>query len=128
MWGKEDLISKDIIVNGFIKAGISGNFYLSKDEEKSREGFIYDLGLNNDKDILDDISQEMDINQEKSEISESDEIDLENGVFDEKKSGNNGNDNKDNLKDDIDFKNEIKSLENNFIMNCYNYSPMDLDD
>ena len=75
------------------------------------------MGLNNDKDILDDISQEMDINQDKSEISESDEIDLENRVIYGKKSENHGDDNNDNLKDDIDFKNEIKSLENNFNMN-----------
>lgn len=75
------------------------------------------MGLNNDKDILDDISQEMDINQEKSEISEFDEIDLENRVIYGKKSENLGDDNNDNLKDDIDFKNEIKSLKNNFNMN-----------
>ena len=40
------------------KAGIIGNIYLSKDEEKIREGYIYDLGLNNNLEIVDDLTGE----------------------------------------------------------------------
>ena len=43
VWNIEEFITNSIIVNGFKKAGIIGNSYLSKDEEKIREGYIYDL-------------------------------------------------------------------------------------
>ena len=53
VWEKENLNTKETIINGFKKAGINGNFYLSKDKEKLRQGFIYDLGLNNDINFID---------------------------------------------------------------------------
>ena len=53
VWEKENLITKETIINDFKKAGISGNFYLSKDEAKIRQGFIYDLGLNNNINFID---------------------------------------------------------------------------
>lgn len=37
VWEKENLITKETIVNGFKKAGIVGNFYLNKDEETIRD-------------------------------------------------------------------------------------------
>ena len=58
VWNIEEFITNSIIVNGFKKAGIIGNSYLSKDEEKIREGYIYDLGLNNNLEIVDDLAEE----------------------------------------------------------------------
>ena len=61
VWEKENLITKETIINGFKKAGISGNFYLSKDKEKLRQEFIYDLGLNNNINFIDNNSEELDL-------------------------------------------------------------------
>ena len=83
VWEKENLITKETIINGFKKAGISGIFYLSKDEEKLIQGFIYNLGFNNNINFIDN-SDGMGLSKEEFDIIESDEIDLEEGIFNEK--------------------------------------------
>ena len=37
------LINNNLIINGFNHAGIINKFYLSSEEEKIREGYLYDL-------------------------------------------------------------------------------------
>ena len=74
----------------------------------------------------------MDLSKEELDISESDEIDLEKGILNEKKLEkneiNNAGKNLYNIQEDACLKNELKILENKFCMNTYNYSPMDLDE
>ena len=88
------------------------------------------MGLYHNKEIIDDISGKMDISETELEINELDEIDLEKSENDENKWEDNALDNEDenydNFQNDIELKNEIKSMENKFIMNTYNYAPMDL--
>lgn len=72
-----------------------GNCYLNKDEEKIRDGFIYDLGLYDNKEIIDDISGEMDISKKELEINELDEIDQEKSKNDKNKLKDNALDNED---------------------------------
>jgi competence protein ComGC len=100
------------------KAGIIGNIYLSKDEEKIREGYIYDLGLNNNLEIVDDLAEEYNLEMNENELSleeASDEL-LDNEKQNiENKEYQIGN----------DYKNEISNLEGKFEFNNIEY--MDLD-
>ena len=117
-WNIEECITNSIIINGFKKAGIIGNIYLSKDEEKIREGYIYDLGLNNNLEIVDDLAEEYNLEMNENELSleeASDEL-LDNEKQNiENKEYQIGN----------DYKNEISNLEGKFEFNNIEY--MDLD-
>ena len=118
VWNIEECITNSIIINGFKKAGIIGNSYLSKDEEKIREGYIYDLGLNNNLAIIDDLAEEYNLEMNENELSleeASDEL-LDNEKQNiENKEYQIGN----------DYKNEISNLEGKFEFNNIEY--MDLD-
>ena len=118
VWNIEECITNSIIINGFKKAGIIGNIYLSKDEEKIREGYIYDLGLNNNLEIVDDLAEEYNLEMNENELSleeASDEL-LDNEKQNiEDKEYQIGN----------DYKNEISNLEGKFEFNNIEY--MDLD-
>ena len=118
VWNIEECITNSIIINGFKKAGIIGNIYLSKDEEKIREGYIYDLGLNNNLEIVDDLAEEYNLEMNENELSleeASDEL-LDNEKQNiENKEYQIGN----------DYKNEISNLEGKFEFNNIEY--MDLD-
>lgn len=132
VWNKDNLITKETIINGLKKACISGNFYLSNEEEKLRQGYLYDLGLGNNINFIDNNSKEMNLIEDELDISESAQIDLENGDLMEKILDKNeiGDDEKYlyNIQEDAFVKNELKNLENKYSMNTYNYSPMDLDE
>lgn len=118
VWSIEECITNSIIINGFKKAGISGNSYLSKDEEKIREGYIYDLGLNSNLEIVDDLAEEYNLEMNENELSleeASDEL-LDNEKQNiENKEYQIGN----------DYKNEISNLEGK--LEFYNIEYMDLD-
>ena len=100
------------------KAGIIGNIYLSKDEEKIREGYIYDLGLNNNLEIVDDLAEEYNLEMNENELSLEEASDE---LLDNEKQ------NIENKEYQIwnDYKNEISNLEGKFEFNNIEY--MDLD-
>lgn len=118
LWNIEECITNSIIINGFKKSGIIGNNYLSKDEEKIREGYIYDLGLNNNLETLDDLADEYNLEMNDNELSLEEATDelLDNEKQNiENKEYQIGN----------DYKNEISNLEGKFEFNNIEY--MDLD-
>jgi len=47
---------------------IIGNIYLSNDEEKIRDGYIYGLGLNKNFEIFDDIAEEINSDSNLNEL------------------------------------------------------------
>ena len=51
----DKLITNNIIINSFNKAGIIRNNYLSIEEEKIKEGYIYDLNVSDMTEIIDDL-------------------------------------------------------------------------
>ena len=53
-WYNDNIIKSNIIINGFLKAGIICNLYLSYQDEKIISNCIYDMGLNKEMEILDD--------------------------------------------------------------------------
>ena len=118
VWNIEEFITNSIIVNGFKKAGIIGNSYLSKDEEKIREGYIYDLGLNNNLEIIDDLAEEYNL------INNENELNLEE-ASDELLDNDKQNIENKEYQDGNDYKNEISNLEGKFEFNNIEY--MDLD-
>ena len=92
--------------------------YLSNDEEKIREGYIYDLGLSENFEILNDIAEEFNSDSNLNEIKvEEESYDLlDNEKFDIDKKDNQ-------LLNDYEI--EIKNFENIFSFNNLDY--MDLD-
>lgn len=56
-WKDDKKITKEIILNGFKHAGITYNFYLSYDEYKLYENYIYDIIDYRISDILDDLGK-----------------------------------------------------------------------
>lgn len=118
VWNNEPFINKNIIINGFKKAGIIGNMYLSNDEEKIRDGYIYDLGLNKNFEIFDDIAEEINSDSSLNELKVEEESDdlLDNEKLDIDKKDNQ-------LLND--YKTEIKNFEKIFSFNNLDY--MDLD-
>lgn len=117
VWNNEPFINKNIIINGFKKAGIIGNMYLSNDEEKIRDGYIYDLGLNKNFEIFDDIAEEINSDSSLNELKVEEESDdlLDNEKLDIDKKDNQ-------LLND--YKTEIKNFEKIFSFNNLDY--MDL--
>jgi hypothetical protein len=66
VWTNDDIISKKLIINGFNHAGLI-KYYSSYEEDKINEGYLYDL-INDDKyEILDDISNDLNIAEEELE-------------------------------------------------------------
>ena len=53
------MIKSNIIINGFLKAGFTGNSYLSNQEEKIINNCIYYMGINKEMEILDDLADEI---------------------------------------------------------------------
>ncbi len=112
-WNNIEPINATIIINGFKKGGLIGNSYISLEEEKIRDGAIFDLHLNYNKfEIIDDMGSELNINidsfdQEDSLSEEIDEESLKN-------------------EDSLDnYKKDIKEIEENINLNDLN--KMDLD-
>ena len=118
VWKLEEFITNSIIVNGFKKAGIIGNSYLSKDEEKIREGYIYDLGLNYNLEIIDDLAEEYNL------VNNENELNLEE-ASDELLDNDKQNIENKEYQDGNYYKNEISNLEGKFEFNNIEY--MDLD-
>jgi len=76
VWYDDNLISKNIIVNSFQKAGIINNSYATKEEDEIIELYLKDLNYLNDFEIIDDLSTELKFNSddfENFEINKSDE-------------------------------------------------------
>ncbi len=57
IWNIKERITNSIIISVFKKAGIIGNSFLSKYEEKISQEYIYDLCLNNNLEIIDDLTE-----------------------------------------------------------------------
>lgn len=92
VWYDNNLISKNIIVNSFQKAGIINNSYTIKEEDEIIELYSKDLNYLNDFEIIDDLSPELKFNSddlENFEINSSDEesefIDKEEEIKDKEK-------------------------------------------
>ena len=113
VWNDDSLITKNIIINGFIKSGIVGNNYLSLEEQKVRDCFLYDLNISDNLEIIDDISYELNIDICSNEEEENEELDS----LEEKE--------KDNINIPEDYKSEIEKLDNTF--KNQNDDLMDLD-
>ena len=59
IWKNDNIISRDIIINGFKHACLINNYYLSNEEERINDLNTYNL-INEDKnDIIDDLGQEI---------------------------------------------------------------------
>lgn len=73
-WKDDKIITKEIILNGFKHAGLTYNFYLSYDEYKLYDNYMYDIIDYGISDILDDLGQELNENENNDEeSSDSDE-------------------------------------------------------
>ena len=78
VWNDESIISKKIIVNGFNKSGIIGNKYLSIEDEKVSIGYLYDLNLIENNEIINNISEEINIENILDEYDEENDEEEEN--------------------------------------------------
>ena len=91
-------------MNGFKKAGIVGNFYFSLEEESIIDNYLFDLGLDKNIEILDDLDNELssdNIFSKDDSQKEDDKKDLEEDDI---------------LKND-NYKNEIHNLEEDLLFN-----------
>ena len=61
IWKDDNLITKDVIINGFLYAGIINNHYLSYEEENINNNYLYDIFGFSKLDILDDWGEELNI-------------------------------------------------------------------
>ena len=64
MWYNDTIIAKNILINGFNKAGIINQFYTTSEEDKITELYRYDI-LNKDNEILDDLGDELNLNPDE---------------------------------------------------------------
>ena len=77
-WKDDKIITKDIIMKGFKYCGITNNFYLSNDEYKLYDNYMFDLIDAEKFDILDDLGQELNVTKNDfKEKNDSDEEDVE---------------------------------------------------
>ena len=60
-WKDDKIIAKDIIMKGFKYCGITNNFYLSNDEYKLYDNYMFALIYAEKFDILDDLGQELNV-------------------------------------------------------------------
>ena len=77
VWYNDTIITKNIIINCFNKAGIINQFYTTSEEDKITELYRYDI-LDKDNEILDDLGDELKLNPD--EINDEKE---NNELFDE---------------------------------------------
>ena len=82
------MIKSNIIINGFLKAGFTGNSYLSNQEEKIINNCIYYMGINKEMEILDDLADEIENKEYPNKINLNYDEDLENNNNDINKSDN----------------------------------------
>ena len=82
------MIKSNIIINGFLKTGITGNSYLSNQEEKIINNCIYYMGINKEMEILDDLADEIENKEYPNKINLNYDEDLENNNNDINKSDN----------------------------------------
>ena len=77
-WKDDKIITKDIIIKGFKYCGITNNFYLSNDEYKLYDNYMFYLIDAEKFDILDDLGQELNVSENGfNEKNDSDEEDVE---------------------------------------------------
>ena len=77
-WKGDKIITKDIIMKGFKYCGITNNFYLSNDEYKLYDNYMFALIDAEKFDILDDLGQELNVSENDfKEKNDSDEEDVE---------------------------------------------------
>ena len=92
-----------------------GNSYNSLEEEKIINGYLFDLGLNNNNiEILDDFDNELNVNNISEEEEYSPKEDIKNNLKE------------DGLILDDDYKNDIKNLEEDLL--CSNEEKMDIEE
>ena len=97
-WKDDKIITKDIIMKGFKYCGITNNFYLSNDEYKLYDNYMFDLIDAEKFDILDDLGQELNVSENDfKEKNDSDEEDVEQVE-----------------KEKMDISNSINDFENEF--------------
>ena len=84
----DNMIKSNIIINGFLKIGITGNSYLSNQEEKIINNCIYYMGINKEMEILDDLADEIENKEYPNKINLNYDEDLENNNNDINKSDN----------------------------------------
>lgn len=77
VWYNNSIITKNIIINGFNKAGIINKYYTSEEEDKISDLFVRDLIDERSYEIVDDLSIELNVNMNNLENEEEDEIDKE---------------------------------------------------
>lgn len=114
VWYSDSIITKTIIVNSFVKAGIINNSYTIKEEDKIMELYAQDLNYLNDFEIIDDLSIELKVNSDDLEKIENNSSD-EESEFDEKEEDiMNNNKVFYNVVESIELKNEIYDLSEKF--------------
>ena len=70
VWYNNSIITKNIIINGFNKAGIINKYYTSEEEDKISDLFIQDLIDEKSYEIIDDLSIELNVNMNNLENEE----------------------------------------------------------
>ncbi len=77
-WADENLITKNIIIQGFNCSGIINNYYLSYEEEKLNKNYLYDLFEYSNLDILDDLWADLNLNS--NWLNKNSESDYEKNI------------------------------------------------
>ena len=127
VWYDDNIITSNIIFNGFKKAGLINNVYTTSEEDKINKIYEYDL-YNDIIDVEDDLGNSLNINPnllgknlDSEDENSEDEIDTEKDNFDEDGKVKNDNSNQ----ESFDYKKELNNFENKF---CFdNSSKMDID-
>jgi type I site-specific restriction endonuclease len=130
VWYNDTINTKKIIEIGFQKAGIRNNFYLTDDEEKIRESYMFTV-LNGILEIEDDLGNELNVNpEEENELEDIIEENMNDDINSDIESEQNYNEegtikNGENVEKENNIKNYIEKLGKNF--KAFNEDKMDLD-
>ena len=113
IWNNINPINKNIIINGFEKAGFVGKSYFSLEEEKIMEGALFDLNIKNNKfEILDDLGNNANINIDSLQNDNSISSEMANDVIGQEETSNK-------------YKEELNDIEDN--LNLDDLNKMDID-
>ena len=83
----DQVITKDIIINGFNKAGLINIFYTTSEEDKIRESYNYDI-FNDVYELEDDLGKELNVDPNELEEKFCEDENSEEGLDNEKKISN----------------------------------------
>lgn len=87
VWSNDQIITKDIIINGFNKAGLINIFYTTSEEDKIRESYNFDI-FNDVYELEDDLGKELNVDPNELEEKFCEDENSEEGLDNEKKISN----------------------------------------